>query len=188
MVPPCRRAPAGSVLLPVRSSVGFDAGRCSDRGAVAGRYPLLVDSRFPSPVELSPPGQSRWWCRGSPLECYRSTGGLSSSFGSAFSLYRSSVSPVGLGRLFNWPVVSRRRRRWWCSVGSGCWSLLACRRSLFIASHPLSPAPLSEGSIHYHILDSLRLVRLPSPPLSPPVSWLRPESFATRLSTELHLP
>jgi hypothetical protein len=36
------------------------------------------------------------------------------------------------------------------------------------------------------IVSALSATRLPHFP--PPVSWLRPESFATRLSTELHLP
>jgi len=168
VVPPCRRAPAGSVLLPVRPSAAYGASRCSDRGVVAGRCPPLVDSRFPSLVELSPPGRSRWWCRGSPLEWYRSTGGPTSSSEPGSSLVRrrssESSSPATSQSLLSRFVVDTGRGS---SVVLCWWSVLACRRSLFIASSLPSSAPLSEGSIHYHISDSRRLVRLPSPPLSP---------------------
>lgn len=141
------------------------------RSGLCWSPPVIVDL---CPLRVSSRRRSSGWCRQSGLVvaresvsgCYRSAGCPSSSVGSASSVYRSSVSLVGFGRRSEWSVVSRRRRRWWCPVASGCWSLLACRWSLFIASHPLSAAPLTQGSIHYHILDSLLLARLPSLPLS----------------------
>lgn len=123
----------------------------------------------------------------------------------------------GLRRRCSQPVVpswaSCRSRslvgRWcppricWCvsSVVSLCWrcppvvclppslsvSHLLLGMGLSSPQHP-SSAPLSEGSIHYHHSDSLRLTAPSALSFSGVVSRLCPESFATRLSTELHLP
>ncbi len=161
VAPPCCRAPAGSVLLPVRSSVGFDAGRCSDRSVVAGRFWLPVARRVVAAglVLL--------------VVSWLASGVLSISWWSVVELRvrvlvvsivgqppraRSSLQLTGCLSPPSTLVVFRR-----------LWLLVVdpCRWSLFIAPHSLSPAALTQGSIHYHILDSLRFVRFPSPPLSP---------------------
>lgn len=58
-------------------------------------------------------------------------------------------------------------------------------------SSPHTPCLLCRSSRVLSIIISLIVVALSVsrlPHFPPPVSWLRPESFATRLSTELHLP
>ncbi len=177
-VPQCCRALGGPFLMVVEVAVLLPGRRADFASRSSNRRgSSLVDSHFPSLVGLLLPGQSCWWCRGSPLECYRSAGGPSSSSGSGSSLGRrqssESGSPTTSQSLLS-PFAAGTGRG--SSVVLCWWSVLACRWSLFIASSLPSFAPLSEGSIHYHILDSLLLVRLPSLPLSL-VRYLAPPRF-----------
>lgn len=73
----------------------------------------------------------------------------------------------------------------WSSAGGRCLPVVGPCSSPHL-SRPLRRSPRVPSTIISLIVVALSVSRLPHFP--PPVSWLRPESFATRLSTELHLP